>query len=477
MDLISTPFFMEFSYLFLFYLAPLLILASGIRSLKTRHKNLPPGSFGLPFIGETIQFRHQEKFVLDRMKKYSPDIFKTKILGDEVAVICGPDGHKFIFSNENKLFTPILPYSMQKILFSNSPSSEIKKELKTVKTLPGFLKTEDLARCIGIMDSITQQQMRTFWEDHSEVKAFPLAKSLTLWIACRLFMGTDDPGIVARTVARLDDVKVGMFSAPLNFPGTNFHKACKAAAAIHGELLRIISEKKAAMARGALTTLDCLSHLILATDESRQRMSEVEIADRLLGLLVVGYGTVATVMTLFMKYVGERPDVYNQVLKEQQEIAACKKPEELLNRDDIQKMKYSWYALCEVMRVKPAIQGTIIREVLTEFTYAGYTVPKGWKVYWNVNSTNKNPKYFPNPENFDPSRHDETSNLPLFTFVPFGGGPRMCPGKEYARLVTLTFVHNLVKRFRWEMVLPKERIVGDTMPFPEEGLPTRLYHH
>ncbi|KAL3522941.1 hypothetical protein ACH5RR_015775 [Cinchona calisaya] len=457
------------------------------KSDNDSNKKLPPGSFGWPIIGETIEFLFgkPEKFVGDRMRKYSPDIFKTKVLGEKTVVICGPNGHKFLFANEQKYFTAFRPHPMQRLFRSYKSKAspppppmaahQTPREGEEVKVIrqPGFLKPEALSRYLGKMDSISHQLLQAHWEGKDEVKAYPLAKMITLILSCRFFLGTDNHERIARLVDHFDDITLGMHSIMVNFPGTIFYKANKAAATIRKELLDVIKEKKFTMATGA-PMQDILSHMIVVNDPSGKHMPEAEIADKIMGLIVAGYSTVATTITFLMKYVGERPDIYEKIRAEHLEIAASKKPEELLEWEDVQKMKYSWNVICETMRLNPPLQGTF-REVLTEFTYAGYTIPKGWKLYWTVSTTNTNPTYFKDPEKFDPSRYDVGEGPAPYTYVPFGGGPRMCPGKEYARLAILAFLHNMVKKYKWEVLFPDEKVIGDMMPTPEKGLPLRLH--
>ncbi|XP_004308373.1 PREDICTED: beta-amyrin 28-oxidase-like, partial [Fragaria vesca subsp. vesca] len=172
-------------------------------------------------------------------------------------------------------------------------------------------------------------------------------------------------------------------------------------------------------------------------------------------------------------YLSQLPAVYDAVLKEQTEIAESKDEGEWLNWEDIQKMNYTWNVVCEVLRLQPPANETF-REAITDFMYEGYLITKGTKLYVTVFSTHKNPEYFPDPHKFDPSRF-EGQGPPPFSYVPFGGGPRMCPGKENARVQILVFIYNLVTRYKWEMVFPDEKMVADLVPYTTHGLPLHLF--
>ncbi|KAL3743934.1 hypothetical protein ACJRO7_013222 [Eucalyptus globulus] len=447
-----------------------------------RGNNLPPGRFGLPFIGETLHFLrsgwngHPEKFIFDRMSAYSPRVFKTSILAEPTAVFCGALGNKFLFSNENKLVTAWWPDSVNKVFPSSLQTSSKEEAKKMRKMLPNFFKPEALQRYIGMMDEIAHRHFTTSWENKDEVVVFPLAKRFTFWLACRVFVSVQDPDHVAKFADPFNDIASGIFSIPIDLPGTPLNKAKHASNFIRKELRAIIKQRKLDLAEGrASATQDILSHMLLATDEDGKHMNEMDIADKILGLLIGGHDTASAACTFIVKYLADLPQVYEGVYKEQMEIAKSKAPGELLNWDDIQKMRYSWNVACEVLRLAPPLQGAF-REALNDFIFNGFSIPKGWKIYWSTHSTHRSPEYFPEPEKFDPSRFDGNGPAP-YTFVPFGGGPRMCPGKEYARLEILVFMHNLVKRFKWESLIPDEKIVVDPMPMPAKGLPVRLFPH
>ncbi|XWS16560.1 hypothetical protein CRYUN_Cryun34aG0099100 [Craigia yunnanensis] len=92
---------LTFTFFLLFVSLSLFSLFSYTFKTKASHSNLPPGRSGLPFICESLEFLstgqrgHPEKFLYDRMAKYSSRVFRTSILGESTAVFCGAAGNKF----------------------------------------------------------------------------------------------------------------------------------------------------------------------------------------------------------------------------------------------------------------------------------------------------------------------------------------------------------------------------------------------
>nr|GMD57807.1 beta-amyrin 28-oxidase-like [Ipomoea batatas] len=453
---------------------------------NTSKPNVPPGSTGWPVVGENIDMvvSGPEKYISDRMKKYSSEVFKTSILGEKMAVFCGAAGNKFLFSNENTLLTTWWPQSVTKPLLC--PTKAQNTILKISLLNRGFsheiLKPENLRRYVPTMDSMAKEHIAQEWAPSGEVKerevkVYPLSKAYTFALACKLLLSIEGQNEVKKLSDPFVLITSGMLSLPINFPGTAYNRAMKGGRMVRRQLMEVIKERKAESSLGKVEDegRDLLARLISATDEEGQHMNEEEICNSIIGLLVASYDTNSAAQTFVLKCLAEYPHIYDQVYKEQMEIAKSKGPNERLSWEDIQKMKYSWNVACEALRIYPPGQGAF-REALTDFTYAGYTIPKGWKTFWSVYSTHKNPKYFPEPEKFDPSRFEGSGPAP-YTYVPFGGGPRMCPGKEYARLTVLVLIHNVVTNFKMEKLMPDEKIVYTISPVPLNSLPVRLIPH
>ncbi|PHT78758.1 hypothetical protein T459_16810 [Capsicum annuum] len=105
----------------------------------------------------------------------------------------------------------------------------------------------------------------------------------------------------------------------------------------------------------------------------------------------------------------------------------------------------------------PPIFGSF-RKAIADIEFDGFTIPKGWTYEKNANfcsfmyvlgttySTHNSSEYFDEPQNFDPSRFEEL--VQPYSFIPFGGGPRLCTRYQLAKLNILIFVHYAVTKYK-----------------------------
>lgn len=98
-------------------------------------------------------------------------------------------------------------------------------------------------------------------------------------------------------------------------------------------------------------------------------------------------------------------------------------------------------------------------------------------MFWLATSTHLDNKVFEDPVKFNPSRFDTNSksSVPPYTYIPFGAGPRVCPGAEFARTEVLLIIHHLITNYKWTAMVEDEIVVRDPMPFPNKGLPVKIY--
>ncbi|KAH9570075.1 hypothetical protein CY35_02G021200 [Sphagnum magellanicum] len=451
------------------------------KSLVGKNKApLPPGTFGLPFIGETLTFllackanKVVEDFINSRVAKYG-QVFKTHLLLSPAVSLGAPEGNKFLFSNEYKLVQNSWPRSVTRLLGRGSILVKTGKEHKQARhVFMAFFGPNGLQSFVPKMHKTTIAHFAQFWEGKDEIMAGNSNTHFTFSIATDLFMSIKEGPNLYSFQHHMKAYSTGLSQLPLNFPGTLYRKAIISRENMLGILDKMICCRRKDIEEGKISTChDLLSILISTPDEEGHLATNEEIKDNMLTLLYAGHDTTSCTLSVVLKYLFLNPHCLHEVIKEQKEIEVAKAGE-LLNWDDTRKMKYTWQVIQEAMRLQPIVQ-MAFREALKEFEYGGFTIPKGWRLFWHVGRSHMSPEFFPNPKTFDPSRFGGTGPPP-FTYLPFGGGPRTCIGSEYARTEMVVFLHHLVLNYECSMVDPNEVIEMDPFPTFQKGLHLKIH--
>nr|AAX59903.1 13-alpha-hydroxylase [Taxus chinensis] len=454
------------------------------RSKRHSSVKLPPGNLGFPLVGETLQFVRTlgsstpQQFIEERMSKFG-DVFKTSIIGHPTVVLCGPAGNRLVLSNENKLVQMSWPSSMMKLIGEDCLGGKTGEQHRIVRAaLTRFLGPQALQNHFAKMSSGIQRHINEKWRGKDEVTVLPLVKDLVFSVASRLFFGITEEHLQEQLHNLLEVILVGSFSVPLNIPGFSYHKAMQARATLVDIMTSLIEKRRNELRAGtASENQDLLSVLLTFTDERGNSLADKEILDNFSMLLHGSYDSTNSPLTMLIKVLASHPESYEKVAQEQFGILSTKMEGDEIAWKDLKEMKYSWQVAQETLRMFPPIFGTF-RKAITDIHYNGYTIPKGWKLLWTTYSTHTKEGYFKGADQFKPSRFEEEGkHVTPYTYLPFGGGMRGCPGWEFAKMETLLFLHHFVKALSGlKAIDPNEKLSGKPLPpLPVNGLPIKLY--
>jgi cytochrome P450 family 138 len=175
---------------------------------------------------------------------------------------------------------------------------------------------------------------------------------------------------------------------------------------------------------------DVMSLLLGAHYEDGSAMSRSAIADELLTLLAAGHETTATSLAWTVDRLRRHPQVLERLVAE-----ARGGDERALRMATIH----------EVQRTRPVIAATS-RHTLVDFPLGGRVIPRGHQIIVSASLIHRDPRFFADPGRFDPDRFLERAP-DTYTWVPFGGGSRRCPGAAFAHMEMDVVLRTLLREF------------------------------
>ncbi len=434
---------------------------------------LPPGNFGLPIIGETLEFFRNPQFAKQRHQKYG-EVFKTHLFGNPTVFLMGAEANKFLFTNENKYFNSTWPKSTKQLLGSCSLSVQQGGEhQKRRKVLAQAFQPRALSSYIATIESISHEYFQR-WQKLQDFAWYPELKNYTLDIACKLFVGTDG-GSQTQLGQDYEIFVNGLFSIPINLPGTRFGQAFQGRKRLLAAIEKIIHQRQQQTQNSdSIEHRDALSLLINAKDEEGNNLSIDELKDQIVTLLFAGHETLTSALVSFCLQTAQYPEIFAKIYQEQKNLGF----DQPLTLETLSQMTYLDQVLKETMRLIPPVGGGF-RQVVETCEFKGYQIPQGWTILYQIGFTHQDDRIYSQPEKFDPDRFSperaEDKNQ-LFSYIPFAGGMRECIGKEFAKLEMKIFAALLIRNYQWQ-ILP-EQDLGYVMiptPRPRDGLKVRFF--
>ena len=360
------------------------------------------------------------------------------------------------------------------LLLSEGETWERQRDL----TNPAFA----MGRLANFADRIVDHAdaMLDGWHDGTRVNVEQEMTTVTLDVIADLMLGTELSDKRVETVRESLDPLAAQFEPnPIRFATPNWvplpgdREYQRALDTLEGVVEDIIADRRGTEGAPDATEdvpMDMLSILLRAQERGEQ--SGEQLRDEVVTMLLAGHDTTALTLTYTWYLLSQHPSARENVYEE---IAAVVDGRPTI--DDVQEFEYVEWVIDEAMRLYPPVY-TIFREPTEDVELAGYHIEDGSALMLPQWAVHRSPRWWDDPEQFDPERWttERQQERPRFAYFPFGGGPRHCIGKHLAKLEAQLILARTASQYELEYARAGHLDFRPTLTMhPKDGMPMHVH--
>ncbi len=429
--------------------------------------DLPPGP-RQPRYAQALQWVMRPQQFACRQRERFGDVFTLQLIdGQPLVLLSDPDDIRTVFTGSaeamhagaaNQLLAPVV--GKRSILLLDEAAHLRQRRL----LLPPF-HGERMLRYEQIMAEAAERELAG-WQEGETIELLGRMQAITLEVIMRAVFGIED-GLELERLGRLlrrmlsSTTSVRQLALSL-IVGPDSERLARRLREVldpvDQELYRVIAERRADPLLDQRD--DILSMLLAARDEDGEAMTEVELRDELMTLLLAGHETTASSLAWAFEQLTHQPQTLQRLASE------------LRGGGD---QSYSDAVIFETMRLRPVLP--IVLRVITEPITVGqgrFRLPAGTRVAPAIILVHLREDIYPEPFSFRPERF--LDNPPgTYSWIPFGGGMRRCVGASFAQFEMKTVLRAVLTNFELEAAGPPERIARRSLTLvPADGGRVRI---
>lgn len=421
---------------------------------------LPPGSMGLPWLGETLAFMKDPFGFFEERYERHGEIYKTRILGDPLLCFVGPEAIAYFYGDT---FTRerASPPQLQELLNADAtPFIDGSRHRLRRSLMMNAFSPEALAGYQPTIERVVGRHLER-WQDGRERRGVDELGSMCFAIANTLFLGADPDHDDRALSADFDALAAGALALPIELPFTTYGRAIAARDRLRAEVAKALDAYELGSASHAL------ERLLAAKSDSGDTLGKDEIAVETLHFFFAAYAALQATLCALMVALARHPKTSDRVADDVKK--ACPTGD---IGDRIVELLSVQHLCREVRRCHTTVPITFFGSVRKDGEYRGFRVPEGWKAVAVLHSTMHDERLFPDPERFDPERFADDSAPPAY--VPHGAGSmsgHRCAGEALADRILETFTARMLRDYRVE--LPAQDLsfaVAGLVRLPRDGV-------